>query len=138
VVTGGKTTPTGTVAFSSSGPGSFGIVSCSGSGNGDNTNAVGGNDNNNGNSLTCSVKYTATQAGPQTITGTYSGDTTYSGSVGTFLLNAAKQGDQAVGLAAKSAGLNAHASSGNFAVLYGKDLNVLQTSGLAVNVRAHV
>jgi hypothetical protein len=138
VVTGGKNTPTGTVAFSSSGTGSFGIVSCKGSGNGDNANALGGNDDGNGNSLTCSVKYTPTQAGPQTITGAYSGDTAYSGSVGTFLLNAANQGDQAVGLALQSAGLNGHASSGNYAFLYGKNLDVLQTSCLPGSVRTPV
>jgi len=111
VVTGGKNAPTGTMAFLSSGHGSFGSVSCSGSGNGgDNANVVGGNDDN-GNSLKCSVKYTPTQAGSQTITGTYSGDTIYSGSIGTFLLNAANQGDQVVGLAVKSADQSANANS---------------------------
>jgi hypothetical protein len=111
VVTGGKNAPTGTVAFSSSGHGSFGTVSCNGSGNGgDNANAVGGNDDN-GNSLKCSVKYTPAQAGSQTIAGTYSGDTSYSGSIGTFLLNAANEGDQLVGLAVKSADHSANANS---------------------------
>jgi hypothetical protein len=84
------------------------------------------------------MKYTPTQAGPQTITGVYSGDTAYSGSAGTFLLNAANQGDQAVGLALQSAGLKGYTSSGNYAVLYGKNLDVLQTSCLPGSVRAPV
>jgi hypothetical protein len=139
VVTGSKNAPTGTVAFSSTGTGSFGSVSCSGSHNGDNANAVGVNDNGNGNSLTCSVKYNPSTAGPQTITGAYSGDAVYSTSVGTFLLNAASQGDQAVGLSAQPAEQNAIAISGDYLSYYGQNLNALQTThGVAVgaSVRA--
>ena len=109
VVTGGASAPKGTVAFTSSGTGSFGSVSCGANGNGDDANALGGNDEGKGNSLTCSAKYTPSQTGPQTVTGTYSGDTTYSRSVGTYLLNAVNEGDQAVGLAAKLADLNLNA-----------------------------
>jgi hypothetical protein len=128
VVTGEKIAPTGTVAFSSSGTGSFGTVSCNGGGSGDNANGVGGNDRGSGYTLTCSVKYTASQAGTQTIMGSYSGDATYSGSTGTFLLNSTNQGDQVVGLAVQPADQGVNATPAKYLNLYFHELNPMQTT----------
>ncbi len=53
-------TPTGTVSWTSTGPGSFNTTACSLSGS--------------GASASCSVKYTPTASGAQVITATYGGD----------------------------------------------------------------
>jgi hypothetical protein len=67
---GGATiTPTGTVSFSSNNVGAFDSVTCTLDANG-----------------TCSVNFTPSQAGPTTITASYSGDYDHLASSGTFVL----------------------------------------------------
>ena len=48
------------------------------------------------NTLTCAVKYSPGKTGPQTITATYPGDQTHSGSVATFELNVHNHEDDSV------------------------------------------
>ncbi len=71
---GTMSTPSGTVSFTSSGTGTFTGSPCTLSGA--------------GATATCSVTYTATGTAPRTdtITGTYSGDSTHNTSSGTFML----------------------------------------------------
>ena len=76
VVTSTAAGPTGTMSFSSDGAGQFGRVSC-GSHHGDDKN-------DNSDSLVCTVDYTPSTAGTQTITAGYPGDTYHSPSSGTF------------------------------------------------------
>jgi len=78
----------GTVSFSSSGAGSFGTVKCGPSnGNHGNGNSIRTQDpGRGGDNLQCSVAYTPSASGSQTIAGSYSGDTYNSGSSGQFAL----------------------------------------------------
>ena len=70
--------PTGGVTFSSSDPhGAFGKVACS----------TQNYPRSEGRQLECTVDYTPSAAGAQTITAAYPGDSTHSSSMGAFLLN---------------------------------------------------
>jgi Bacterial Ig domain/Beta-galactosidase len=68
----GATGPTGTVSWSTSGPGSFGASTC----------ALGGS----GTSRTCTVSYTASAGGSPTIGATYGGDAAHAGSSGSVTI----------------------------------------------------
>ncbi|TLX93233.1 MAG: Ig-like domain repeat protein [Thaumarchaeota archaeon] len=81
VVTGSSPATGGTVVFTSSGQGGFGQVNCK---------------NDEDNSLRCAVKYSPGKTGPQTITATYPGDPTHSGSSATFQLNVHAHEDNSV------------------------------------------
>jgi hypothetical protein len=74
VVGAPATTPTGTVSFSTDSGSFSGGGSCTLSGSGP--------------SASCSVSYTPTVVGPHTITATYGGDATHSGSSGTTVVTA--------------------------------------------------
>src|SRR2546425_2509888 len=67
------TTPTGTITFASNGPGAFSVASCPLSGT--------------GATASCSVTYTPTAIGAQTITGSYGGDSAHTTSSGTANIN---------------------------------------------------
>jgi len=75
---GTPTTPTGSVGFTSSGPGTFSPLSCALT------------------SGSCSVIFTPTSTGSHTITGSYGGDSKHSTSSGTFLLTVTTPADVAV------------------------------------------
>jgi sugar lactone lactonase YvrE len=70
---GAATTPTGSIKFTSSLPGTFSSASCKLSGS--------------GFSAFCSVTFTPSSTGVYTITAKYAGDVRHHGSKGTFLLN---------------------------------------------------
>jgi len=70
MASGTKSAPTGSVSFSSSGAGSFSSSSCLLTPTGTTGTA------------SCSVLFTSTKAGTQTISASYSGDTTHSASTG--------------------------------------------------------
>jgi len=69
---GTSVTPTGSVTFASTGPGTFSPSSCTLAGS--------------GSSSSCSTAYSPTGAGTDTITTSYAGDSVHSGSSGTFAL----------------------------------------------------
>ena len=66
-------TPSGTVAWTATGSGSFAHVSCNGNGYG-----------NSGNPLTCQATYTPSSTGEQIVKASYGGDASHTGSSGTF------------------------------------------------------
>ena len=76
--------PTGGVTFSSDSRGAFGKVACSAQ----------NYPRSEGRELECTVDYTPSVAGAQTITAVYPGDSTHSSSTGAFLLNR-DRGDKA-------------------------------------------
>jgi hypothetical protein len=80
-------TPTGSVTFTSSDSnGKFGTVTCATRGNNGDGRSVDKGEGQS-NTLTCTVDYTPSSKGTQTITATYSGDATHSPSSATFKLH---------------------------------------------------
>jgi hypothetical protein len=81
---------TGQVSFTSDGQGAFGAVRCGHGNRGNDDASTGGG--SQGPSLVCTVKYTPSATGTQTITATYPGDTYHSSSSGTFQISVTNTG----------------------------------------------
>jgi len=87
----GATQLTGSVAFSSSGAGSFAKIKCGTSGEGGD-NKANANDGGYAGPMRCSSRFSPAAMGGQTITATYSGDSHYSSNTGTFQLTVVNAG----------------------------------------------